>query len=303
MEVLYVVLIIVVIFIAILAAAIIGNIVVRNNRKRNKPPRPRPRPRPRPQPPIIPDIINGTIPGIISVDAPNATKSTVNSVVAQLAAQQTAKLATLPAVLPVTAPDATMSNAVVTQLQAQPPIRIQNIDDLTKYYVAGNDPFVQIFNDELKDYVEITLNGHNQGYAEIIFDHQIDHIIEETVSDGEGYAGDNSEDSLNSNPYERLRRIWELNQPRHAAYLIDQWSGGYSYYLELCTRNNDNVRIYEAIVEIVYTPSAINHNNGNILRYQVDYMDNDNVTETQFYNIDDRDTMIRDMNIRMPSPA
>lgn len=120
--------------------------------------------------------------------------------------------------------------------------------------------------------------------------------------DYEEYMGNESEDDLNSNPYERLLRIWENNQPQHFAKIEYEWIDSYTYYLELYIRI-DHVFIYEAIVTIIYTPSVINDNNGNILSYQVEYinMDNNTVTDTQYYNIDDRDRMIQDMNIRMPS--
>lgn len=287
MEVLYVVLIIVAIFIAILAAAVIGNIIVRRNRKLKK----RKQSKPRPRPPVIPGIITSTIPNIVPITAPNATRLTANSVVAQVAVPVTAPVAA-PVAPPVAPPVAALDEP-----------RVQNIDDLNKYYVAGNDPFIPLFNDELKDYVKRTLTGYdNPEYATLDFDYHIDSIIEETVRDYDEYIGTDSENDLNSNPYERLLRVWEHNQPHHFAKIEYEWIDSYTYYLELYTRR-DGLYIYNAIVTIIYTPSVINDNNGNILSYQVDYinMDNHTVTDTHFYNIDDRDRMILDMNIRMPS--
>jgi|LakMenEpi03Aug12_release.lakeMendotaPanAssembly.Ray.scaffolds.fasta_scaffold09834_5 hypothetical protein len=277
MEALYVIIIIVAIFIAILTAAVIGNIVVRRNRKQQRQQRRQQRPRPRPRPPVIPgtipDIITGTIPSIIPVTTPNTTRSTANSVVAQV---------------------------------VKAPVRVKKIDEIDKYLVSfGNDPFVEIFNDELYDFVEIRLkgSGSNDGYAEIIFDDHINYIIEETVDDTGEYFGDTVY-ALNSNPYERLLRKWNT-QPNHRASIECRFDNGYTFYLELITFKNE-INIYETKVTIVYIPNVDNNNNGNILKYKVEYLKyidtygRRTIINTQFYNIDDQDRMIQDMNTQMP---
>jgi hypothetical protein len=265
MEILYVVLIIVAIFIALVAVAIIvGTSVVRRNRRLNKLKRLQRQP---PVPPI-PDIVNFISPGIVPVTAPEAIKSAANSIV----------------------------TPVVPDGQT---VRVRNTGDLNKYYVAGNDPFVEIFNDTLKDDVEHKLNNSNKGYAEVTFDDIILEIIDRTTSDAEGYIGD--DDDLDSNPYERLLRTWENNQPLHSGRITHgNWDGGlYDFYLELDALRNSRT---QALITIVYTPTRINNNNGNILRFRVEYynMDTEQVDEIEYYNIDNLDQMIADMNTRMP---
>jgi hypothetical protein len=269
MEILYVVLIIVAIFIALVAVAIIvGTSVVRRNRRLNKLKRLRQQPPVPPNPPI-PDIVNFTSPGIVPVTAPEAIKSAANSIV----------------------------TPVVPDGQT---VRVRNTDDLNKYYVAGNDPFIEIFNDTLKDDVEHKLNNSNKGYAEVTFDDIIIEIINETTID-EGYIGD--DDDLDSNPYERLLHVWKNNQPLHSGSIAHEiWSGGlYDFYLELNTRRNGE-NLDQALITIVYTPTFSNNNNGNILRYRAEYFykDENKEDDTEYYNIDNLDQMIADMNARMP---
>jgi hypothetical protein len=289
MEALYVIIIIVAIFIAILTAAVIGNIVVRRNRKQQRQQRRQQRPRPRPRPPVIPGTIPDTIPDIITSN--------------------------IPSIIPVTTPNTTIStaNSVVAQVVNEP--RVKKIDEINKYYVkGGNDPFIEIFNDELYDFVERTLKGSNDGYAEISFDYCINKIIEDTVDDREKYFGDdrkiyNGDDpgyALNSNPYERLSRIWNA-QPNHSTYYRCIYKHYYMFYLELYTLKNGKHN-YSSRVTIVYIPTVDNNNDGNILKYKVEYIKNikyintyyPTTINTQVSNIDDLDRMIQDMNTQMP---
>lgn len=144
------------------------------------------------------------------------------------------------------------------------------------------------------------LSYSNKGYAEITFDDIINSIIERTT-DNEGYLDNNSQDDLNSNLYERLLRAWKNNQPQHKAYIECHWDGGYDFYLELDTIRNSKPWD-QAYITIVYTPTFFNNNNGNILRFEAEYVykDEHKENEIQYYNIDDLDQMIGDMNVKMP---
>jgi len=267
METLYIVLIIVVVFIALLAAAIIGNVIVRNNRKLNKRKRPD-----RSTPPVIPDII-GNIPNIIPVTA---------------------------------TPDKTPAPAgIVDAIGYEGDIYVKNADDIKKYYVSGNDPFVNIFNEKLADRVNYALGNprlSGLGYVKENPNDIIDSIIGETTN-SEGYFGEDDDD-LESNPYERLRTELERRQtPYNAMIESDDNNSDSSFDLTLTTTNNG--RNYKASIAIVYTPSSLNNNNGNILEYRVVYTINrkENRKEIKYYNIDDRDTMIEDIYSRMPYQA
>jgi len=302
METLYIVLIIVVVFIALIAAAIIGYVVVRNKQPR------------------IPVIIPGNIPNIVPVTAPSATLSTANSVVKSVTQPIVANPGVTTGLQPVIPPVATLPlNAKSAVL---PLIRVKDINEVSKYYVKGNDPFVAIFNNELLHYARITLEGDNNGYAELDFNDCINRIIEKTVKDDEvfyingSYRDLNSgkdldpEDALNLNPYERLLRKWTDNQPLHTAnhryhgYPPNCWLELYT--IKYTNGDKENPGAYENIymtnVQIIYD---LDSKNGNRLLYRVDQVDmySGYITDTQYYDIDNLDTMLRDINRKMPSTA
>lgn len=291
METLYIVLIIVVVFIALLAAAIIGYVIVRNNRE-NKQPR-------------IPVIIPGNTPNIVPVTAPSATLSTANSVVKSVTQPIVANPGVTPGLQPVIPPVATLPPNVKSAVI--PLIRVKDINEVSKYYAKGNDPFVAIFNNRLFKFARVNLEGDNDGYVELDFNYCINSIIGKTSDEFDGgYTGEESEADLNSNPYERLLRLWTNNQTLHRSY-IRYYDN--QYWLELYTikyRNDDKENpgaydsIYMANVTIIYD---LDSKNGNRLIYQVDQVDmySGHITNTQYYEIGNLDIMLRGINEKMPS--
>jgi hypothetical protein len=177
-----------------------------------------------------------------------------------------------------------------------PTIQVSDINDLNKYYVTGKDLFVNVFNYRLREDVRNKLR--NQGYTEITFSDLIKQIISDTF-DGIRYTGGDS--NLDSNPFERLLRIWKKDQPLHSGSIEYERFGKMECYLELDTIRDG--KIWDKVfITIIYTPTLLNNKNVNILRYRVAYIDREDnkADEIEYYNIDNLDQMIADMNAKMP---